>query len=106
MLWAICKALKRSPTICALHVSGNPGINEEIKAQLRRKLVTRPYRSDRHVDLNAGIEKDDNPVELSGAKEEQLKESMAVRQMNRVPILDGKMTEKSLENTNKLIFER
>ena len=29
-----------------------------------------------------------------------------MRQMNKVPMIDGKMTAKSLEGSDKLIFER
>jgi hypothetical protein len=58
------------------------------------------------VNLQSGIDEDYHRTLLGGASELQIKESMAVRQMNRVPILDGKMTESALENTNKLIIER
>ena len=31
MLWTIGKALKRSPSLVSMHLSGNPGITTELK---------------------------------------------------------------------------
>jgi hypothetical protein len=45
-------------------------------------------------------------ITFTGAKVNQLKESMAVSHLKRNPIFDGQMTEFSIKNPNKLIFNR
>ena len=54
-----------------------------------------------------GHEVDDKlNVKMKDANELQIRESMAVRENNRQPIIDGAMTEIAIKDNDKLTIER
>lgn len=56
MLWTICSSLARAPSLEALHLSGNPGISEELLKQVGRRIKAKKRRLERHITLNNGMD--------------------------------------------------
>ena len=96
MLWELCTCLRRAPSLISLHVSGNPGLNDEFKKQVARRIKCRPARAERKVTLDLGTEDEFTGIEVGQAKDSIIRESMAVRKNNKLPVLDGKMTEQAI----------
>ena len=64
MLFKICSSLRRAPSLISLHVSGNPGINYELRKQVARKIRCKKAAVPRKVTLDGGTEEEFQKVEM------------------------------------------
>lgn len=71
MLMAIAGVMRRAKSLLALHLTGNPGVDDDLKKQMHEKVVARPMVVHQYIDSfnreNLGIkQRSEGPNQLKG----------------------------------------